>query len=503
MSGVHWRLADGTRLASPEAHEHLAWGRPVAYTADGTALLVAAHHEMMLLGSVTGERLATYPGNGLNTLHNQPGTGLAGAPIGQGETFGIIDTRTGQLRMWAKHSARPPAPLGYADWAAISPDGKMAYSADYFSLKAWDLAGELARKVEWLFAGRQARAIFKNSDGRRLLAVGETVDTWDLTTRRLLGSQPSEWLRGQRAGDQPEWRTGGKTTAIYAVGDRVRAIILDDEGAQVYDLKDGKAVLRIGVPRSQGSDAPTNMAAVSGSTTSEFRPTATVFPQPSGSSGMAVSPDGKRLLVTTTSGFQTGVTLWSLETGRRLAVLGDHSDTPRLARFSTDGRALIIVTANGGVSVTHFIRSGLPITEVIAPAASRTDQVTAEVSDVLMPTPDRLYVGTRRGMLSSWVRIDGKWHKRFEHRITTANTSFQFPAAIARLAASPSGHTLAAVLYDHPNNGGVLVLNAENGSVEARLDDNVSDLCFLGERTLATSSIRIWNLDGFSAQAQP
>ena len=198
---VRWSLADGKRLESREVHEFLYWARPVACNADGSALLVAGHSLMVMLSSASGELLATYPGNGLNTLHNQPGVGLAAAPIGQGETFGIIDTQTGQLRMWARHAVRPPAQHGYAGWAAISPDGKMAYSADYSSVKAWDLAGELERKPEWLFAGHPARALFKSLDGRRLFAVGETVETWDLETRRLLSSQPSAWLRQGRGGD--------------------------------------------------------------------------------------------------------------------------------------------------------------------------------------------------------------------------------------------------------------------------------------------------------------
>jgi WD40 repeat protein len=500
---VRWRLADGKRLESLAAHEHLAWGRPVAYTASGNALLVAAHHEMMMLAESTGERLATYPGNGLNTLHNQPGVGLAAAPIGQGETFGIIDTQTGQLRMWAKHTARPPAPLGYAGWAAVSPDGKMAYSADYFSVKAWDLAGELGRNPEWLFAGHPASRLFKSPDGHRLLSVGETVDTWDLATRRLLASQPSAWLRGLRGGDQPEWRTGRQTRGLYAVGDRMRAIVLDEEGAQVYDLKDGKAILRIGASRSGAGALTTGVVPGPGGTTSEIRPSPEIFPVQSGYPGLAFSSDGKRLLVTATSGFGSGVTLWSLETGRRLAILGNYTGTPRLARFSTDGRTIIIVTASGGVSLTRFDHTGEQVTETVAPTASREDQATVDASDVLMPAPDRLYVGTKRGVLSTWVRLDGRWHKRIEHQITTANTSFQFPAAISRLAVSPSGRTLAAVLYDHPNDGGILILNAESGLVEARLNDDVSDLCFLGERTLATSSIHIWALDEFPAQAQP
>ena len=503
---VRWRLADGTRLESREAHQHLAWGRPVAYTADGSALLVAAHSVMMMLAASTGERLATYPGNGLNSLHSQPGVRLAGAPIGAGETFGVIDTQTGQLRMWAKHAARPPAPLGYADWACIAPDGTMAYSADYFSIKAWDLAGELSRKPEWLFAGHPAVSLFKSPDALHLLAVGETVDTWDLQTRRLIASQPSEWLRQARAGDlRPEWETGRMTRGVYLSEGRVRAVVLDEEGAQVYDLKDGKAILRLGVPFTQAVATAACLSALSaltlgvpfvqavGAANDVVPVSGATFPRKSGYPSIAASPDGTRLLVASKRGPEPGVTLWSLETGRRLAVLGDDSEAPSLARFSTDGRAIIIVTSEGRVSVTHFDGSGAPITEAVTSTERLGGLATSEANDVLMPTPDRLYVATQRGVLSTWVRIGGKWRKWREHRIS---------ANITRLALAPSGGTLAAVLYDPTNQGSVLVLNAETGSVEARLDDNVSDVCFIAERTLATSSIRIWNLDELSSRIQ-
>lgn len=521
---VRWSLTDGKRLASREVHEFLHWGRPVACNADGSALIVAAHFTMEMLSSATGERLAIYPGNGLNTLHNQPGVGLAAAPIGQGETFGIIDTQTGQLRMWAKHDVRPPAQHGYAGWAAISPDGKMAYSADYSSVKAWDLAGELERKPEWLFAGHPARALFKSPDGRRLIAVGETVENWDLETRRLLSSQPSAWLRQGRGGDLlPEWETGRNTRLIYAAGDRVRAVVMDEEGAQVYDLKDGKAILRLGAPRSETASSTANVEPGSGSHSSERQPTSVSFPKPSGYPGMAVSPDGTRLLVTTKSDldvmhwseimhlaqilsvgfpvipsescFGSLTTLWNLETGRRLAVFANFSGPAKLVRFSTDGRMIVIVAENGSISVLRFDPNGDPVAEVVAPPTSRADRATAGANDVLMPSPDRLYVGTERGVLSTWDRIGGIWRKRFEHQITAANTSFKFPGVITRLAVSPSGRTLAAVIIDPMKEGTVLLLDTASGTVKAWLDDHVSDLCFLGEQSIATTSIRIWNLD--------
>lgn len=501
---VRWSLTDGARLESPMPHELLNWGRPVTYTADGHAVLVAAHHEMMLLAESTGERLATYPGNGLNSLHNQPGVGLAAAPIGQGETFGIIDTRTGQLRMWAKHTARPPAPLGYAGWAAISPDGKTAYSADYFSVKAWDLGAELARKPEWLFAGHPARRLFKSPDGRRLLAVGETVDSWDLESGRLLSSQPSPWLRDLRGGDQPEWRTGRQTRGLYLSGDRIRAIVLDDEGAQIYDLKDGRAIMRLGAPLSQAAATTlhgTNPTVVA--TREPPQPLAN-FPQKSGYPGISVSPDGTRLLVTATNGAAPSVTLWNLENGRLLHGFDRPSNVPRLARFSTDGRAIVIVGANGEISVTQIDLTGAAVTtEVVVPPSSQANQATSEANDVLMPLPDRLYVGTQQGVLSTWVRIDGRWSQLREHHLKTANTSFQFPAIIARLVASASGRTLAVVTFDPANQGSVLVLDAANGTVEACLEDNVADAIFVNERTLATSSVRLWSLDEFSAHSQP
>ena len=111
---VRWRLADGSRVESLPAQQHLAWGRTFATTRDGKTVLGITSFGLAALDSATGESRATYPGNGLYTLHYQPAMDLAAAPIGQGESFGVVDVTTGQLRFWAKHAARPPAPLGYA-----------------------------------------------------------------------------------------------------------------------------------------------------------------------------------------------------------------------------------------------------------------------------------------------------------------------------------------------------------------------------------------------------
>ena len=295
---------------------------------------------------------------------------------------------------------------------------------------------------------------------------------------------------------------------------------MDKEGAQVYDLKDGKAILRLGVPRSEAGRPTANVEPGSGSQSSERQPAPISFPEPSGY--LAVSPDGTRLLVTTAidpklsaallnginqltrrlpggiptlpvdSSIHSIITLWSLETGRQLAEFAKAPGATKLARFSTDGRA-IVVYAEDGVTVFRFDSTGNPIAEVVAPPTSRADHAIANAKDVLMPTPDRLYVGTERGVLSTWDRIGGVWRKRFEHQNT---------GVITRLAVSPSGRTLAAVIYDAAKQGSVLVLDAESGAVKARLDDNVSDLCFLGERSLATSSVRVWNLDEISDQAR-
>ena len=499
---VRWRLADGARVETPAQKEHLAWGRPAAATRDGKTIFVAAHHELLAINSATGERRATYPGNGLNTLHYQPTVDLIAAPIGNAQTFGLVDGTTGQMRFWAKHAARPPAEYGYVNWAAVSPDGKTAYSADYFSIKAWDLSRLNARGPDWLFTARYPRTLLPPARGDSLMAVGETVDTWNLTTRRLMASQPSWLLRHDRAGDRDEWRTGRGTVAVWRTGDTLRALRLDDEGAQIYDVASEQPLLRLGTPKSKaaGEVAPATQA-VWQTPSSYTRTWPETFPYQGGYLQADASPDGRRLVVTTWDGSQPCVTLWDLETGRRLAVLADGQVGARIARFSFDGKSVVVATAFGGIAIFDIGGGKEPTMQIVSYVSSYGGNQSAP-GDVIMPTRDRVYIGTQNGQLRSWHHSDTlSWYARFVHRINDANTSAEFPAPVTRLAASPSGRTLAVALFNAANEGSILIIDTESGAIRARLDDHVSDLCFLDEHTLATTGIRIWNLDEFLAKA--
>lgn len=498
---VRWRLADGSRVETPVPKEHLAWSRPSIATRDGNTIFVAAHHELLALDAATGNRRSTYPGNGLNTLHYQPTVDLVAAPIGNAQTFGLVDGTTGQMRFSAKHAARPPAEYGYVNWAAVSPDGKTAYSADYFSIKAWDLAPLNTRGPDWLFTARYPRTLLPPTRGDSLMAVGETVDTWNLTTRRLTASQPSWLLRDDRAGDKDEWRTGRGTVAVWRTGDSVRALRLDDEGAQVYDVASERPLLRLGTPKSKAAATGAGVTAATQAVWQPLTAPARTWPDtfPSSQGGYvraAASPDGRRLVVTTLEGMQPCVTLWDLETGRRLAVLADGQVGARIARFSADGKSVVVATAFGGIAVFDFDGAKETAMQIVSYASSYGGQ-GSNPSDVIMPTRDRIYLGTESGKLQSWHRNARDWNPRFVHQITDANTSYEFPAPVARLAASPSGRTLAVALNSATNQGSVLIIDAESGTIRARLDEHVSDLCFLDERTLATTGIRLWNLDKF------
>jgi WD40 repeat protein len=496
---VRWRLADGARVETVSPKEHLSWGRPAITTRDGKTIFVAAHHELLSLDAATGERRATYPGNGLNTLHYQPTFDLVAAPVGQGETFALIDGATGQTRFTAKHAARPPAEYGYVNWAAVAPDGKTAYSGSYFTLFAWDISTLGSGGPDFLSIGNHYRTLLPSADGNSLIAAGETLDTWDLRSRRILSTQASRLLRGDRAGDSPEWRTGRSTAGVWRAGDAVHALRLDEEGAQIYDAVSEKPLLRLGSPRSavvtKPQDPHTALKALWQTPSSYPRVWFDTFPFQGGYLHLAASPDGRHLVVTTFDGQNPCATLWSTATGRLLAVLADSSVGARLARFSPDGQSVLLASSTGGLAIFH-LREGLAPTLEIVSHASPEGRIRDILGDVAMSGTNRLYVGTTNGVLQSWHRSpDGGWHLRFEHRLTDNNTSAQFPAPVARLGVSPSGRTLAVALFNPAEQGSILIINTDNGAIRSRLDEHVSDIGFLDERTLATTGIRLWTLE--------
>lgn len=495
---VRWRLADGRRVEAPSPGEHLSWGQTARTTRDGRTIFVAAHHELRALAADSGKQRATYPGNGLHTIHYQPTVDLIAAPVGQGETFALIDGASGQIRFTAKHAARPPAPLGYVNWAAVAPDGKTAYSASYFTLFAWDLAAPQAQQPALLANGTRPLTLLPSKDGATLIAVGETVDTWDLRSRRIVSTAPSWLLRGDRGGDLAEWRTGRRTGGVWRSGDAVHALRLDIHGARVYDLASEEPVLRLGRPNSarlRDAEADSAPGPLWCAPTSEPREWPNRFPYRSGYLHTAASPDGRHLVVTSFGGADPCSTLWSLESGRLLAVLADGSIGARTARFSPDGRRVAVASEGDGLAIFHLTEEGPPRLELIADA-SPGGGVGSGPRDVIIPTEDQAYLGTEDGALQSWRRgPGGDWHLRFEHRFTDNNTSAEFPAPVARLAISPSGGTLACALFNAAEQGSILIIDTETGAIRTRLDEHVSDLCFLDERTLATTGIRLWTID--------
>lgn len=496
---VRWRLSDGARVETVSAKEHLSWGRPAIATRDGKTIFVAAHHELLSLDAATGERRATYPGNGLNTLHYQPTVDLVAAPVGQGETFALIDGTSGQTRFTAKHAARPPAEYGYVNWAAVAPDGKTAYSASYFTLFAWDVSKLGGAGPDFLSIGNSYQTLLPATNGMSLIAVGETLDTWDLDSRRILSTRPSRLLRGDRAGDSPEWRTGRSTAGVWRSDDAVHALRLDEEGAQIYDATSEKPLLRLGSRRSsvltRSHDARVALKALWQTPSSYPRVWFDTFPFQGGYLHLAASPDGRHLVVTTFDGQNPCATLWSTESGRLLAILADSSVGARLARFSADGQRVLLASSTGGLAIFHLKEGAEPALEIVSPA-SPEGRIRAIPGDITMSGTDRLYAGTTNGVLQSWNRSPGGgWHLRFEHSLTDNNTSAQFPAPVSRLAVSPSGRTLAVALFNPANQGSILIIDTETGAIREQLDEHVSDICFLDEHTLATTGIRLWKLE--------
>lgn len=487
---VLWRLDTGERVPAPPTKHHLSWGRVAAFDRTGERLFAATYPGLAILSPASGEPLFTYPGNGLKSLHYQPAQNLLSAAIGDSRAFGIVDAATGQQIFSVTHAARPPAPLGYADWAAVSPDGNTAYSANYFSVFAWDLTVLERRKPDWLFAGQSARRVVPIENGSRLLAVGERIETWNLATRKLERTRSSFDLLDLGRGYDPKApEKRRRVLGEYRAGESLFAVVGSETLAETLDLSTGRPALTLGRtaaevdrewdarPRPPGQSRADQLQQWS-----NLR--AEVFPRGDHRPlSLDAAPDGKTLLVADPSSRFHAATLWSLETGRLIRVLGPGETTfsPHLARFMDQARVALVGEADGDLAFYDTATGDL---------IGRSKGAFAAPFTEILPAADgrAIYTADRNQRVARWERFAEGWSKRYE---------VEFPAAapLVRLALSPGGTRLAASLYNGNMGGVIAVLDAATGRATALFEEDTWEIAFVSESQLATSGIRLWSVD--------
>jgi WD40 repeat protein len=248
---------------------------------------------------------------------------------GDGGRLRLYEVESGkQVREFAGHT-------GYTQHAVFTPDGKQVLSASTDgTLRLWDVAtGQELRRFEGHQGGVQGVAV--TADGKRAVSGGDdrTLRLWDVASgkevrkleghtgscaglfspdgRHVLSYGGDGTLRlWEVEGGRQVWKGTGHTAGLWGAyflpgGKRVLSYSAD-RTARVWDLAQGKEVRKL--------DLGNNLADIR---------------------GVALSPDGKRLLVG--HSIPAVVRVVDLATGREVHRFS-LATQPRGLSFSPDGR---------------------------------------------------------------------------------------------------------------------------------------------------------------------
>jgi WD40 repeat protein len=387
--------------------------RGLAFTPDGRTLLVGGDTGDVRLFDLTGSDLAkergAIPTGGVNCLALSPDgatlaaggkdgkitlwnltsnppaqraavTGLEGgasavafAPDGKTLATGGPE---GRVRLWDLEADTPRERFPLPEHSepihnvALSSAGVLATQYINGDVQLWDLSGAAPRPTDRLPAGDAApgvNGVFFSADGKTLAVVaGKAVHLWDLS-----GAEPREWPAPMSI-DQPYVRVifsrDGRFLTVFAYtygpsfSSKVegRARVLELRGQAAVACADLEAIQDVTVfspdDRMIGAvngDGGVELWAWNGD---HFAKKATLQTEGQTARLVDLSPDGRTLAVgvwiksTTVPGGQTGaVAVWDLS-GEK-AIPGPTIDERILAKFSSDGKTLAVLTYNHTVEV--------------------------------------------------------------------------------------------------------------------------------------------------------
>lgn len=286
------------------------------------------------------------------------------------------------LKIWDLERARQERLLrsSSADSIAFSRDGKYLASADYQTVRVWDLEkpGEVLRlempsgTVDSLSFSPDGQRLAASASSYQLGEKGTRVTIWDTRTGQ-------EQLSLERPSSMP------CCVAFSPDGESIVSNI--DESLRIWDSTTGHALRTLrasednptGIPPFPALFSPDGdyvLAATqldglvlwdaeTGREVREFgrwnyAPTA------------AFSPDGSRMASVTAVSETEGIPIWDVQTGNRLLTLKGHTDDVESVAFSPDGRRLVAAIGDDTVRVWDSSTGHLLLTVSLPAGHSRS-----------------------------------------------------------------------------------------------------------------------------------
>jgi WD40 repeat protein/serine/threonine protein kinase len=373
---------------------HTGWVDRVAFSPDGRRLaLGGGGWPVRFYDAGTGKELFTLKG------HTGPVNGLAFSPdgrrivlVGVGRMVRVYDAGTGKELVTLKGHT------GQVSGVAFSPDGgRLASASADQTVRVWDTATGTELLTLKGHTGEFFRSVAFSPDGRRLASGSQdgTVRVWDAAT-----GQETLTIKGQagsvsRVAFSPDGRrlasmgldprvriwdaATGKELVTLPTGPVIRGVAFSadwqglasggaDGTVRVWDPANNREMLTLGRTTrgpgllgvafspdgrrlgSAGGDTVRVWDAATGqelltltghasrrTVDEDGRPLPPGSLSISGTSGMAFSPDGRRL---GSAGGDDTVRVWDATTGEKLLTLKGHTSRVRAIAFSPDGRRL-------------------------------------------------------------------------------------------------------------------------------------------------------------------
>ena len=405
----------------------------LVFTPDSKTVVVAKTAAPLTAWDVeTGEQLWTFD----RVTHSAPCVSPDGQFVAASDTSAILirSTTTGELLR--------PLDLGGPTGArlAFAPDSKtLVVGRQSGWIQCWDIATgkPLAEVVGHV--GTTGRAVF-SPDGKQLLTTDDYLEysacLWDATTGKL----------------SAKWVSPGRTSLLPG-----------PDGRSVF-ITIPKGVARVMV----GVDAP---------------PRVVLTGQERFANLLAVSPDGKRLVVQHGEGLRCSLKVWDLDTGKELTQLPGKGSWLTLASFSADGRALAVSGDGEALQVWDTA------TWKAWPAPNSSSTTRAVVPVFSADGKNVVVFSVEAGL---WEVATGRprWSRR--------------DRLFARLVFSPDG----SVLFTNGDKGVVRVLEAATGKELGQLGESAGHPVAVtpdGARllTLSEGGATIWDVRAWTRRPRP